>query len=176
MEDAFLFSFQVSATGQVRIGRSSTDNDPVRICVTSKRLMQKSNSSVSLYHIDATYKLINTRNPLVVFGRTDIAHQFYPVSFIIASHEQTEDYIHFYQSMIQLCKQLNMPFLPPFIMQDACDAEHNAVAQVFNNQTVVLMCWFHVNLNVRKHIHLIPTQYSDQVKTDIRKLHKFLRI
>ena len=58
---------------------------------------------------------------------------------------------------------------------DACDAEYNAIS--YNNEETgvrcfpsanLLMCWFHVEFNVAKHItkkrvpeHLVPTVKAD---------------
>ena len=44
---------------------------------------------------------------------------------------------------------------PEKIVSDACDAKHIALTEVYL-EIEILMCWFHVKLNVRKDKKLIP--------------------
>jgi hypothetical protein len=45
---------------------------------------------------------------------------------MITSHETTDDYSHFLNSMIDLCLQSNIVFEPRYMVQDADQAMANA--------------------------------------------------
>ena len=56
-------------------------------------------------------------------------------------------------------------------MMDACDASWNAVKYHFPSATI-LMCWFHVKFNVKKHHNLLPNKEAiAKVDLDIDLLH-----
>ena len=122
---------------------------------TSIRLLESisfNNSSVteqSIYHIDGTYKITKARYPLVVIGRSDHNGSFFPICISIVSHEQTEDFIHIFQALRELCLSLNISFNPTCFIQDACLASKNAIKTVFQS-CQILMCWFHLLQNVKK--------------------------
>lgn len=68
--------------------------------------------------------------------------------------------------MIELCGRLGINFIyPEYIMIDACDAEYNALVRVFGPQSIILMCWFPVLLNVKKPDRKkpIPPEHWNQV-------------
>ena len=53
---------------------------------------------------------------------------------------------------MKICADLDLPFtVPSYIMQDASSAEANAAKSVFGETIVILMCWFHMIFNVKKH-------------------------
>ena len=55
------------------------------------RIQQFKNKGV--FHLDETYKVVNHSFPLIVFGFTDISRKFFPVAFMLTSHEKTVNYI-----------------------------------------------------------------------------------
>ena len=55
-------------------------------------------------------------------------------------------------------------------MQDACDASLNAARLCFKNSTV-LMCYFHVMQNTKKHQNLISSNLYDDLLVDLRNIH-----
>jgi len=55
-------------------------------------------------------------------------------------------------------------------MQDACDASYNAVKSMFP-RIHVLMCYFHVKMNVRKHKNLIDSDKYDELQSDLKDIH-----
>ena len=65
-----------------------------------------------------------------------------------------EDFTHFLNAIKDMAEMLNFDHYPEFVMQDHCRASFNAIRAVYPN-TVVLMCNFHVVLNLRKHKKLI---------------------
>ena len=123
-----------------------------------------------VFHIDGTYKIIKNRFPLLVFGITDLRRTFHPIVFNITSHETESDFIYFYKNIIKLWKEINIDFYPEYIMQDACDASLNAARLCFKNSTV-LMCYFHVMQNIKKHQNLISSDLYDDLLVDLRNIH-----
>ena len=64
------------------------------------------------FHIDATYKIVKYAFPLIVYGISDIKRQFFPLAFMFTSHEQVEDFNHFFKSFDDLCEKLNVIHKP----------------------------------------------------------------
>ena len=122
------------------------------------------------YHIDATYKIVKYSYPLIVLGFTDLQKQFFPICFMFTSHEQEDDYNHFFESFLDICDRHNIKFKPKFIVSDACRALVNAMKNYLPN-CKYLMCWFHLKMNVRKHKNLIPNERYQNVLNDINALH-----
>ena len=60
--------------------------------MTSISMMSKC-ANKGVFHIDGTYKLIQNRFPVMVFGVSDIAGEFHPIAYCITSHEKEEDFL-----------------------------------------------------------------------------------
>lgn len=97
----------------------------------------------------------------------------HPVAFMLTSHECAEDYEFFYSSLKNVCSNLNIQITISYLMQDACKAESSALRNSFGNSTIILMCWFHVMLNVKKNFSAygVPEQIRESVQSDIVYLH-----
>ena len=106
----------------------------------------------------------------MVFGATDISRRFHPVAFMITSHEQEEDFVYFFKSLLEIAVKCNVDLLINYIVQDACRACYNAVEKVFPENKII-MCWFHLKYNVKKRKSLIPENYYDDVMRDLKLLH-----
>jgi hypothetical protein len=63
------------------------------------------------HHIDCTYKLCERGFPLIVFGLSDLAGQFFPIAYAIVSDEEEGDFTLFFQTLLLLCQQLNILML-----------------------------------------------------------------
>ena len=109
------------------------DQDHFRCGFTSKKLFRRmeyfNNSGV--FHIDSTYKIIKHCFPLIILGFTDISRQFYPVCFMLTSHETTDDYIKFFDSLLEICRIVEVEFKPKYIVSDASNAMANAIKKNF---------------------------------------------
>jgi len=58
----------------------------------------------------------------------------------------------FVRETMKICADLDIAFvIPNFIIQDASYAEANAAFSVFGSTVTILMCWFHLMFNVKKH-------------------------
>ena len=95
----------------------------------------------------------------------------HPVAFMLTSHECAEDYEFFYSSLKNVCSNLNIQITISYLMQDACKS--SALRNSFGNSTIILMCWFHVMLNVKKNFSAygVPEQIRESVQSDIVYLH-----
>ena len=75
---------------------------------------------------------------------------------------------------MKICSKLNLPFtIPDYIVQDASAAESKAARKVFGMGLKILMCWYHLLYNVKKHESLKPVSQvlKDMVITDLTRLH-----
>jgi hypothetical protein len=114
--------------------------------ITSKKLMRNIQYR-GIHHIDGTYKITCFGYPLIVYGVSDHAGHFHPVCFSIVSRESAEEFQKFYQSIINLCDELKLKYMPEYIMQDAQSASRLGALEFFPKVTF-LMCYFHVKKNV----------------------------
>jgi hypothetical protein len=57
-----------------------------------------------------------------------------------------------------------------YLVQNAWTASSKAALDIFPS-ALIIMCWFHVMFNVRKHKHLIPDAMYDSIVDDIHNLH-----
>ena len=91
---------------------------------------------------------------------------------MITSHETAADFKYFYNSLNKVSADLKINFVykPERIVSDACEAMHKALTEVYPD-IEILMCWFHVKLNVRKHKKLIPDFLYGCVKKVINMMH-----
>lgn len=75
---------------------------------------------------------------------------------------------------MKLCDQLNLPFTcPAFIMQNGFHSEADAAYSVFGPTVTVLMCWYHLIYNVKKHESLkkVSKEVMEMVLVDLTRLH-----
>ena len=167
-DDYFFFNVKFDENNQP-IVNTGKDDDHLHIHMTSKRLFSNIDKN-GVHHIDGTYKITRNGFPLILYGVTDIQGHFHPICFVVSSHENETDYEHFYDGLIRLADQLNLEFSPDYIMQDAWRASYNAVKKFFPD-CKVLMCYFHVVDNIRKHKKLIPIDKYEELKDDITEIH-----
>ena len=143
-------------------------------------------NSFPIFHIDNTYQINKARYPLLAFGRTDYSGHFFPIAMALIGREKALDFIWFFTSLKKFCFthfEDDLEKIVKYICMDACDAEYNATS--YHNLitgercfplAVFLMCWFHVEFNVGKHIisKSVPKELIPMVKNDIKMLHATL--
>ena len=146
--------------------------NPCYIGFTSENLLRRVEKFKNLgtYHIDATYKIVKYNYPLIVFGFTDLSRQFYPVAFMFVSREKQADFEHFFNSLISVMEYFKISFKPEFIVVDAHYPTANAIAKIFPF-TKIIMCWFHVKQNIRKHKNYIKADNYVNILKEINELH-----
>ena len=113
--------------------------------------------SHGMFHVDATYKIVKYNYPLIVLGVTDMQRVFHRICYMFTSHEQEQDYDHFFKTLLNECECLGFTFRPKFICTDAASAIANAINSIFSDEAspnysncVVIMCYFHLRMNVKK--------------------------
>jgi hypothetical protein len=149
---------------------NGADDDHFQIGFTSIVLLERIFISI-IFRIDCTYKIIKYFYPVIVFGITDINHKFFPIAFMITSHETEADFKWYFNTLKDLIYDVfSYKFEPQYIMSDAASAIYNAAKSVFPN-TIMLMCYFHVKYNVRKKKSTYGQDYSAKIHGDSLKLH-----
>jgi hypothetical protein len=133
--------------------------------------------NVNHIHADATYKLIWQGYPVLVVGTTDKIIQFHPFGLCICSNEQTADFVFLFEALkLGTAKVFNNQICPNTIVCDASPAIQNAFKQVFGEESVIVMCWFHMKKNVQKKAEQLVHPKSDVAKIindiDILQLSK----
>ena len=151
---------------------NGTDENHFHLGFTSLKLLKRIDefNNRGCYHIDATYKIIKYSYPMIVFGFSDIQRQFYPVCFMFTSHEQQEDYDFFFDSFLRLCEKFKVNFKPKYIVGDGSKAIANSVRSHFKD-SLYIMCWFHLRMNVKKKKNLIPADKYATIMKEINELH-----
>ena len=157
--------------------RTGTDENHAFIFLTSKKLLSMATNDEAIFHIDCTYKIVVNRFPVLIFGRSDCAGQFFPMVVCVMSHETIEDFTRFYQTLKSIIFELfQLDFKPMFIMQDAQDSCWVAGKAVFPSAKL-LTCYFHVLKNIKTRIIELRKKklFSDEqeiaVIKSIQKLH-----
>ena len=120
-----------------RLG-TGTDNDHFQLGFTSVLLLMRLLWS-GMFHIDATYKIIKYFYQLIIFGITDLNRCFFPIAFMVTSHEKTGDYIHFFKSLNKIASQLvpgpredfQFKFEPKNIVSDAAKSIAKAIKRTY---------------------------------------------
>ncbi len=75
-----------------------------------------------------------------------------------------QDFVNFFRSLKETAAQLRLHFSPDYLMMDANDPTYNAAEQEFPDATL-LMCYFHMKMNVRKNC---PSMFkSDEEMTQL---------
>ena len=72
--------------------------------------MVQSLSLGKIFHLDATYRILKLAYPVIVFGMSDINRKFFPIAFMITSHETETDYISFFNALkeVSVLENLNL--------------------------------------------------------------------
>ncbi|CAF1057830.1 unnamed protein product [Brachionus calyciflorus] len=83
------------------------DDSHFHLGITSKQLLANIFNACT-FHFDCTYKIVKYGFPVMVFGCTDIRRKFYPICYCVTSHEQEQDFTFFWNSLIEVCKQINI--------------------------------------------------------------------
>ncbi|CAF0978500.1 unnamed protein product [Brachionus calyciflorus] len=122
---------------------SGSESHHFRLIITTKKLIKILDSKFSdydsIFHIDSTYKINKNGFPLVIISRSDINRQLHPIIFMLTSHEQTSDYLYFYESIQDLCTKMRINLKPNYICQDASNAMACAAETVFREAKILIV-------------------------------------
>ena len=98
-----------------------SDEDHFHVGFTSKSMLSRVNGAC-VYHCDGTYRILKISYPLMVLGVSDIDRKFFPVAFMISSHEKNEDYTHFFKEVKIAADTNDLDFTPSYMTIDASKA------------------------------------------------------
>jgi hypothetical protein len=151
--------------------RTGSENNKLFIFLTSITVMMFMKIINIPYHIDWTYNICERGFKLIVFGLSDLAGQFFPIAFAIVSHEQEVDFKLFFQTLLLLCQHMN--FVPNinYLIQESCGASANAASKCLGPNIKILMCFFHVQKNVRERLKGCDEIVKTGIIKDINYLH-----
>ncbi len=105
-----------------------------------------------------------------VFGRSDAARRYHPISYMLTSREEEKDFCVFYDELLRLANSCNIFFRPYYVMQDAASASAVALRRVVP-LTYVLMCWFHMKKCILDSLHRLHPKHHNTVVKDVDRLH-----
>ncbi len=76
---------------------------------------------------------------MVCFGRSDIVRRFHPISYMLTSREEEQDFFIFYEELIRVAKSVTVYFQPYYVMQDAAAASAAALRKLFPNAYILMI-------------------------------------
>jgi hypothetical protein len=88
-----LFFFGLKALQSKVVVGNGTDESHFNACFTSVKLLKRL-ENVGQFHLDCTYKIVKYFFPILVFGITHFDWQFFPIAFMVTSHETDIYKIH----------------------------------------------------------------------------------
>ena len=98
---------------------------------------------------DTTFRITLNGCPITIFGISDAAHQFVPVSFALRYHEDIDTYVDFMLKTKNIAQlKCNTTISPKYTMSDNCDALFAAFREVFPGAKR-LSCFAHVVRKLR---------------------------
>ncbi|RMZ98258.1 hypothetical protein BpHYR1_009397 [Brachionus plicatilis] len=165
---SFFFGFKFDEFNEPIVCNVENADNSIRIGMTSKKLLSFVRDIVlrnMIFHLGCTYRLTKNRFPFLVFGFSDLNGQFHPIAFVLISHERSGDFDWFFGALKNVFNSMGILFSPTYMMMDANDASYIAVEKHFPN-CIVLMCFFHVNFNVKKSSKFYPIANQEGLKKE----------
>jgi transposase-like protein len=101
---------------------------------------------------------------------SDASRQYHPVAFMFMSHWTQENFKHFFKTLMDILSKFNMRLDIKTLVQDHDSGCLNEIKSIFP-ESLIVMCFFHVIMNIKKQKHLIPTEYYNEILDDIREIH-----
>jgi hypothetical protein len=175
----FVYFYTKDESQRLILGDGSDDH-PFVSGLTSKKMLSVINTAIQyqnmckiVLHIDCTFKCNDNEFPVLVIGITDVQQQFHPLSINVISHRDSDTYYRAFEEFKLLLRLIypDVEFSPDFIMTDCDDSERKAALLSFP-MTTHLMCFFHVQKNVKEHLRKQSKAIQEQYKKDVQDLHE----
>lgn len=166
-DEAFVVLFEHSDENE----EYTEDKEPwFRFLVSSKRLLKTALVGKNI-HADSTHKIVIENYPLLVVGYTDMCRHFHMVGLMLSSRETSEDYEFMFNAIIHGCSTIyDQRIRPKVLIADGAHAINNGFKKAFmDDETVTVMCWFHVLYNFKK-AKLNEQENRKHIKEDLRIL------
>lgn len=171
LDEPFVVDYQTLAHDQVEA--EFEVGNQLRYFVSTKRLIQLLTFlNNSVLHADATYKLVWKSLKAFVIGLSDKARVFHPLGIGLCSRETQKDFEFIFRSLVLAREKLHLePLVKVALMVDAAESISLGFRQVFGDEGVRGMCWFHVMSNLKKQFTLIKDDtVRNKIKADIYSL------
>lgn len=125
---------------------------------------------------DATYKVNEHDYPLILVGGIDVNQKFHLLAFSVTTREETSNYKFLFETLRDSVKKQQLKDLKPDILvADGAGAIAAGFKETFDdNETIIVMCYFHVIKNVKKMMaskYPVKQDDRDKVLKDIGKIH-----
>ncbi|KAG4073405.1 hypothetical protein HA402_005568 [Bradysia odoriphaga] len=164
MDDAFVVGFE-------RSPRNQQSERFFRLFISTPRLLEMA-ANAKFINADATHGLTTEKVSLLAFGLTDMNTKFHFTGLTLSNHEATDDYSFSFHSLRKGVRSITGTLIQPTVL--ICDADgaiHNGFESVFGNDHLVIMCYFHVLLNVQTKYKFENRKNLPKIKEDLRILH-----
>lgn len=142
IDSAFIIRFEKSA-------RNVKEDKFCRFFISTRRLLSEA-ANAEVVHADATHKVTTEKSVLIAVGVTDPNKAFHFVGLTLANHEATDDYALTFNALksgVRSVTGINMK--PTVLVCDADTAIHNGYKKAFGDPDIIIMCYFHVLLNIQ---------------------------
>lgn len=164
IDDAFVVDFE-------RSPRNQRDDKYFRMFISTPRLLVMA-VNAKIVNADATHKVTTEKVSLLVFGVTDENTKFHFSGLTISNHEASDDYAFSFNSLKKgIANITGVVIQPTVLISDADGAIHIGFDNVFGSDHLVIMCYFHVLLNVQTKYKFVNRKNLPKIKEDLRVLH-----
>lgn len=123
-------------------------------------------------HCDTTYKCIWQGFPVFMVGTTDYEKSYQPYGLCVCTFEQTEDFKFLFQSLKDGTREiLGFEMVQKSLDCDAAFAIINAFIEVFGDDVVIVMCWYHAEDAIRNKVSIVKEENRAEILSDVEFLH-----
>ena len=119
-----------------------------RFAISTKSLLKLTTLATNI-HADATYKLIWQGFPVLLVGTTDKTKKFHPICIAVTTNERKQDFEMLFKALRNSAFTLYEHSLnPKALICDSAMSIINAFKEVFGEEAIIKMCWFHAKKNI----------------------------
>lgn len=160
--ESFVLCFEVN---------TEADEPYFRLIITTKYLLSLATHR-KLSYADTTYKCIWQGFPVFMVGTTDFHKAYDAFGLAVCTYEKTEDF-HFVFKGIKdgLLRIFGFEMVQTTLVADAAFAIINAFIEVFGQNAVIIMCWYHFKAAMKEHLTLVKATNREAILEDIEFLH-----
>ena len=137
----------------------------IRLFFTTKRLLSLTSNTKHIA-TDATYKLVWQGYPVLMIGTTDRGCHYHPFGLAVCTKEEDSDFNFVFSTL----KSVVPDFAPTEIIADASGAITNGFTQVYGGPNRRIMCWIHMQRNIKKYLIGIPSKLQTKIISDIHHI------
>lgn len=146
----------------------SADQTELQFVVSTRRLLLTA-LRFRVLSCDATYKTNVHGYPLMILGGLDANQKLHVLAYCITTNEKADNYRFLFETVASAIWRLYQEELKPHVLvADGAIAIANGFMAAFPNiPTKIIMCYFHVKYNIKKHLH---GDNAEAILNDIDKM------